>query len=101
MKVLMGHGLARKYGDRIEKLGYQVLSYDEKNPNEKSDYGEEILIGAIDLKKINYKDHKNLKYIFLTSVGIDFLGLDYIKERGMILSNNNGAYDDPIAEWII
>jgi len=25
MKVLMGHGLARKYGDRIEKLGYQVL----------------------------------------------------------------------------
>lgn len=26
MKVLMGQGLARKYGERIEKLGYQVLS---------------------------------------------------------------------------
>ena len=101
MKVLMGHGLARKYGERIEKLGYQVLSYDEKNPNEKSDYGEDILIGAIDLKKINYKDHKNLKYIFLTSVGIDFLDLDYIKEKEITLSNNNGAYDDPIAEWIV
>lgn len=101
MKVLMGQGLARKYGERIEKLGYQVLSYDEKNPNEKSDYGEDILIGAIDLKKINYKDHKNLKYIFLTSVGIDFLDLDYIKEKEITLSNNNGAYDDPIAEWIV
>ena len=101
MKVLMGHGLARKYGERIEKLGYQVLSYDEKNPNEKSDYGEDILIGAIDLKKINYKDHKNLKYIFLTSVGIDFLDLDYIKKKEITLSNNNGAYDDPIAEWIV
>lgn len=101
MKVLMGHGLARKYGERIEKLGYQVLSYDEKNPNEKSDYGEDILIGAIDLKKINYKDHKNLKYIFLTSVGIDFLDLNYIKEKEITLSNNNGAYDDPIAEWIV
>ncbi|MFQ9966900.1 MAG: phosphoglycerate dehydrogenase [Peptoniphilus sp.] len=101
MKVLMGHGLARKYGERIEELGYQVLSYDEKNPNEKSDYGEDILIGAIDLKKINYKDHKNLKYIFLTSVGIDFLDLDYIKEKEITLSNNNGAYDDPIAEWIV
>ena len=101
MKVLMGQGLARKYGERIEKLGYQVLSYDEKNPNEKSDYGEDILIGAIDLKKINYKDHENLKYIFLTSVGIDFLDLDYIKEKEITLSNNNGAYDDPIAEWIV
>ena len=101
MKVLMGQGLARKYGERIEKLGYQILSYDEKNPNEKSDYGEDILIGAIDLKKINYKDHKNLKYIFLTSVGIDFLDLGYIKEKEITLSNNNGAYDDPIAEWIV
>ncbi|EFR33600.1 4-phosphoerythronate dehydrogenase [Peptoniphilus harei ACS-146-V-Sch2b] len=101
MKVLMGQGLARKYGERIEKLGYQVLSYDEKNPNEKSDYGEDILIGAIDLKKINYKEHKNLKYIFLTSVGIDFLDLDYIKKKEITLSNNNGAYDDPIAEWIV
>ena len=40
MKVLMGQGLTRKYGERIEKLGYQVIGYDEKNPNEKSDYGE-------------------------------------------------------------
>ncbi len=101
MKVLMGQGLTRKYGERIEKLGYQVIGYDEKNPNEKSDYGEDILIGAIDLKKINYKGHKNLKYIFLTSVGIDFLDLDYIKEKEITLSNNNGAYDDPIAEWIV
>ena len=73
----------------------------KKKPNEKSDYGEDILIGAIDLKKINYKDHENLKYIFLTSVGIDFLDLDYIKEKEITLSNNNGAYDDPIAEWIV
>ena len=101
MKVLMGQGLTRKYGERIEKLGYQVIGYDEKNPNEKSDYGEDIFIGAIDLKKINYKGHKNLKYIFLTSVGIDFLDLDYIKEKEITLSNNNGAYDDPIAEWIV
>lgn len=101
MKVLLSQGLARKYGEKIEKLGYKVISYDEKNPNEKADYGEDILIGAIDLKKINYKDHKNLKYIFLTSVGIDFLDLDYIKEKEITLSNNNGAYDDPIGEWIV
>ena len=101
MKVLLGQGMARKYGDTIRKLGYQVIGYDEKNPNAVEDYGEDILIGAINLENLNYKDHKNLKYIFLTSVGIDFLDLNYIKEKEIILSNNNGAYDDPIAEWIV
>ncbi|MDU4046414.1 MAG: phosphoglycerate dehydrogenase [Peptoniphilus harei] len=101
MKVLLEEKIAKKYGETIKKLGYQVIQYDEKNPNEKEDYGEDILIGAINLEKINYKKHKNLKYIFLTSVGIDFLDLDYIKEKEIILSNNNGAYDDPIAEWIV
>ncbi|OLR64968.1 phosphoglycerate dehydrogenase [Peptoniphilus porci] len=101
MKVLLSKGMARKYGDTIRKLGYEVIGYDEKNPNEVEDYGEDILIGDINLKNINYKNHKNLKYIFLASVGIDFLDLDYIKEKEIILSNNNGAYDDPIAEWIV
>lgn len=101
MKVLISEALAKKYGQRMEKLGYKVLTYDENNPNEKADYGEDILIGAINLKKIDYKNHKNLKYIFLTSVGIDFLDLEYIKDKEIILSNNNGAYDDPIAEWIV
>lgn len=101
MKVLLEEKIAKKYGEIIKKLGYQVIQYDEKNPNEKEDYGEDILIGAINLEKVNYKKHKNLKYIFLTSVGIDFLDLDYIKEKEIILSNNNGAYDDPIAEWIV
>lgn len=101
MKVLLGEGIAKKYGERIRNLGYEVIGYDEKNPNEKEDYGEDILIGAINLEKLNYKNHKNLKYIFLLSVGIDFLDLNYIKEKEIILSNNNGAYDDPIAEWIV
>jgi len=101
MKVLTNEGFARKFGDKIKELGYELITYSEKNPNEKEDYGEDILIGAINLKNIDYKNHKNLKYIFLTSVGIDFLDLKYIEENKIILSNNNGAYDDPIAEWIV
>lgn len=101
MKVLTSEGFARKFGKDITELGYEVLTYSEKNPNEQEDYGEDILIGAINLKDLDYKNHKNLKYIFLTSVGIDFLDLNYIRENNIILSNNNGAYDDPIAEWIV
>ena len=101
MKVLLDTYLEKEYGKVIEKLGYEVVSFDGKNPNKREDYGEDILIGASFLDKLNYKNHKNLKYIFLTSVGIDFMDLDYIEKKGIILSNNKGAYDDPISEWIV
>ena len=101
MKVLLDTYLEKEYGKVIEKLGYEVVSFDEKNPNKREDYEEDILIGASFLDKLNYKNHKNLKYIFLTSVGIDFMDLDYIEKKGIILSNNKGAYDDPISEWIV
>lgn len=101
MKVLLDTYLEKEYGKVIEKLGYEVVSFDGKNPNKREDYEEDILIGASFLDKLNYKNHKNLKYIFLTSVGIDFMDLDYIEKKGIILSNNKGAYDDPISEWIV
>ena len=56
MKVLLEEKIAKKYGETIKKLGYQVIEYDEKNPNEKEDYGEDIIIGAINLEKIKTID---------------------------------------------
>ena len=33
MKVLLEEKIAKKYGETIKKLSYQVIQYDEKNPN--------------------------------------------------------------------
>lgn len=42
-----------------------------------------------------------LKYIQLTSAGLDRVPVDYINEHGIALYNARGVYSIPMAEWII
>ena len=41
----------------------------------------------------------NLKYVQLTSAGLDRVPLDKIRERGVVLHNARGVYGIPMAEW--
>ena len=41
----------------------------------------------------------NLKYVQLTSAGLDRVPLDKIRERGVVLHNVRGVYGIPMAEW--
>lgn len=43
----------------------------------------------------------NLKFIQLTSAGLDRVPLDYIKEHNISLCNARGVYSAPMAEWVI
>lgn len=42
-----------------------------------------------------------LRLIHLTSAGYDHMPLDYIREKGIALFNNRGAYSAPIAEFVL
>lgn len=44
---------------------------------------------------------KSLKYIQVTSAGLDRLPLDKIKQRGIKLYNARGVYSIPMAEWAL
>ncbi|NLL73146.1 MAG: glycosyltransferase [Clostridiales bacterium] len=44
---------------------------------------------------------KKLKFIQLTSAGIDRLPIDYIKTSNIKLENAKGVYGVPMAEWVI
>lgn len=44
---------------------------------------------------------KKLKYIQSTSVGLDRLPLEYIKEKNITLKTARGVYSIPMAEWCI
>lgn len=44
---------------------------------------------------------KNLKYIQLTSAGLDRVPLDYINEKGIKIFNARGVYSIPMAEWTV
>lgn len=101
MRILTSHSIEKKFGDTIRDLGYEIITYDEKDVNAKEDYGEEIIIASDWVKDLDITKHKNLKYIFTITVGIDYLDLDYLKENNIILTNNNGVYAEPISEWIV
>ncbi|MGI5949157.1 phosphoglycerate dehydrogenase [Peptoniphilus sp.] len=101
MKILTTERIAKKFGDVIRDLGYEIVTYDENDVNAKEDYGEDIIIASIKMRGMDITKHKNLKYIFTITVGIDYLDLDYLKENNILLTNNNGMYSEPIAEWVV
>ena len=47
------------------------------------------------------KQFKKLKYIQLTSAGMDRIPMDYIKQNKITVFNARGVYSIPIAEWTI
>lgn len=44
---------------------------------------------------------KKLRFIQLTSAGLDRVPLDYIREKGIKLCNARGVYSVPMAEWAL
>lgn len=49
----------------------------------------------------NIDEFTRLKYIQLTSAGLDRVPLDKIQERNIVLCNARGVYSIPMAEWTI
>lgn len=47
------------------------------------------------------RQFKELKYIQVTSAGLDRLPLEYIKEKNIKVFNAKGVYSIPMAEWTI
>lgn len=46
-------------------------------------------------------EFKNLKFVQLTSAGLDRVPIDYIQEKGIKLYNARGVYSVPMAEWAL
>lgn len=88
--------------DNINSLGYEILFIqDERVPLEidVSDVDAVVCNGLFlynDIKKF-----ENLKFIQLTSAGLDRVPLDYIEEQGIKLYNAKGVYSVPMAEWVV
>lgn len=88
--------------DMIRSLGYEITYiHDERVPLD-------IDVSTIDAVVCNslflHNDitkFKNLRFIQLTSAGLDRVPFDYIKERGIKLLNAKGVYSVPMAEWVV
>lgn len=86
----------------LENLGFDIIFIQDER--EKIDFNVENIEGVICNGLFLYNDIKifeKLKFIQLTSAGLDRVPLEYIKEHDIKLYNARGVYSIPMAEWTI
>lgn len=49
----------------------------------------------------DFDEFDNLKFVQLTSAGLDRVPVEKIRERGIVLLNACGVYSVPMAEWVV
>lgn len=81
--------IAESNKDYLESLGYQ-LTLDETEAQVVVSSDKDIIDNA-----------KQAKFIQLQSAGFDFLDVEAIKAKGVLIANARDVYSDGIAEFVI
>lgn len=86
----------------IKSLGHEIVFVQDER--EKIDFDVSDIEGVICNGLFVYnsiEQFKSLKYIQLTSAGLDRVPLDYINEHGIEIYNARGVYSIPMAEFAV
>lgn len=94
--------LTRFQREKIQKLGYKIIFIPNELEKIKQDVSEVegVICNAL-FQYNNIQKFKKLKFIQITSSGLDKLPLSYIKENKINLYTARGVYSVPMAEWAI
>ena len=102
MKTLITHSfkLTEPQKSQLASLGLEITYQHDTAPVEQPEQFE--LVICYDLFSNNdLSQFSSLKYIQLTSVGVDHLPLAEIERRGILLRNARGVSSVPIAEFVL
>ncbi|NBG87029.1 phosphoglycerate dehydrogenase [Isachenkonia alkalipeptolytica] len=102
MKALFTYDYGEKKMQSIKNLGYEIIFRKERDLV----YDEELedveaLICYSPFSTLDIGKMKNLKWIQLSSIGIDQVPLEKVKDQGILLTNNKGGYSIPMGEFIV
>ena len=85
----------------LEALGHEVtLHPDERIPVKDPEQYEGLICNSL----FHYCGHAGfdrVRYVQVTSAGLDRVPLDWIREQGITLRNAEGVYSAPMAEWTL
>ena len=102
MKALFTYDYGEKKMNQIAELGYDVMVVHEKLAKvDDRTKDAEVLVCYNPFVTLDIKKMTELKWVQLTSIGIDQAPLAYIKEKNIILTNNKGGYSIPMGEFIV
>ena len=102
IKALFTYNYGEDKMKEIEAFGYDVKVMNELDIIYSEELEEvEVLVCYDPFKTLNIEKMKKLKWIQLSSVGIDQLPIEYVKNSSIIITNNKGGYSIPMGEWIV
>lgn len=102
MKVLFTENYGKEKFDKIKALGYEIIYCNENIVTNNEDVDDaDILVTYNPFKNLDINKMNNLKYIQITSIGIDHIPIDKILNRDILIANNKGSYSAPIGECIV
>ncbi|MEA1974604.1 MAG: NAD(P)-dependent oxidoreductase [Bacillota bacterium] len=102
MDILLTYNYGAEKIEAITNLGYNVILEHEKDLLYSERYKDvEILICYNPFKTLDISKMKKLKWIQLSSIGIDQLPIDKLRDREIIVTNNQGGYSKPMGEWVV
>jgi phosphoglycerate dehydrogenase-like enzyme len=102
MKVLFTYGYGEEKMKAVTGLGYELLYVNEKEISYTDAISNiDALVCYNPFDKLDISKLKQLKWIQLSSIGIDQLPKQKVKEQGIIVTNNRSGYSIPMGEWIV
>jgi len=102
IKALFTYNYGGEKRKEVEEFGYDIKMIPEQDLIYNEDIEDvEVLVCYDPFKTLDITRMKKLKWIQLSSIGIDQLPVEYVKKSSIIITNNNGGYSIPMGEWIV
>lgn len=104
MKLLLtgAFNYSKEQMSQIESLGYEIIFVQDERIPLQIDVSEIQAVVCNGLFLYNdISKFGSLKFIQVTSAGLDRVPLDYVNEYGITLFNARGVYSIPMAEWVV
>jgi phosphoglycerate dehydrogenase-like enzyme len=103
MKLLMTYDYGPQAMAEIRALGHEVLTIKESElETSKLDLSEiEVLVCYNPFNHLDLEAMPALRYILLSSIGIDQLPAEQVLAQNLVVTNNRGGYSKPMGEWIV
>ena len=102
IKALFTYDYGKERMDSVRELGYEILVKKEKDITYTEDLEDiEVLVCYDPFETLDVSNMKKLKWIQLSSAGIDQVPKEKLVNSNIILTNNRGGYSIPMGEWIV
>ena len=102
MKVLFTYDYGPEKMNAIKDLGYELVYVDESEVSNLDRISNiEALVCYNPFEKLDISKLKQLKWIQLSSIGIDQVPKSKVSDHNIVVTNNRSGYSIPMGEWIV